>query len=320
MTLPWSQAWQQALYAAQTGFYRDAPGPAGHFTTASQGVLGQVLARAVLALARRHDVHHVVDVGCGRGELLSALHALEPELPLLGVDVVPRPAVLPEAIAWVTSPGGAQLPDDPILSSALARPCLVVANEWLDVVPCTVAEVDGAGVLREVLVGSSSGREHLGGPVSSADRAWAQRWWPTREPGARVEVGLSRDLAWRGLLGRMGRGVAVAIDYGHTRASRPHDGTLTAYRSGAQVTPVPDGSCDLTAHVAMDSLVHDELLTQREALDDLGAALPRPALDLARSDPARYLADLSTHSAAAALSGGVLGDFLWAVARTPRQE
>ena len=29
---------------------------------------------------------------------------------------------------------------------------LVVANEWLDVVPCTIAEVDENGELREVLV------------------------------------------------------------------------------------------------------------------------------------------------------------------------
>ena len=57
---------------------------------------------------------------------------------------------------------------------------------------------------------------------------------------------------------RVRRGAVLAVDYGHTVGERPADGTLTAYRAGALVVPVPDGSCDLTAHVAIDSLEHDE--------------------------------------------------------------
>ena len=36
--------------------------------------------------------------------------------------------------------------------------------------------------------------------------------------------------------------VAVAVDYGHTIGSRPARGTLTGFREGRQVPPVPDGT------------------------------------------------------------------------------
>ena len=88
--------------------------------------------------------------------------------------------------------------------------------------------------------------------------------------GCRVEVGSARDLAWADLVARVRRGTLLAVDYGHTRGDRPAHGTLTAYRDGALVAPVPDGSCDLTAHVAVDALDHDEVTTQRTALRDLG--------------------------------------------------
>ena len=53
---------------------------------------------------------------------------------------------------------------------------------------------------------------------------------------------------------RSSAGWRVAVDYGHLRDSRPVDGTLTGFRDGRQVPPVPDGSCDVTAHVAMDAV------------------------------------------------------------------
>jgi hypothetical protein len=106
------------------------------------------------------------------------------------------------------------------------------------------------------------------------------------------------------------------VDYGHTIDSRPPPGTLTGFRQGRQVLPVPDGSCDLTAHVAMDSLTHDELIDQRTALRQLGVSGQTPPHDLARRDPMAYLQGLSTASAAAALTAkGGFGDFLWAFAQ-----
>jgi SAM-dependent MidA family methyltransferase len=308
------QAWDDALYG-EKGFYRQAAGPAGHFSTASQGVpqIGELLAQGLLRLMAQEGLDTFVDVGCGRGELLEQVHRLGPNVRCIGVDIVARPP-LSEPIGWFQSPGGRRLPEElDALTTTLA-----FANEWLDVVPCPIAEMDEDGELREVLVNATSGDERLGDPVSGADRLWCQWFWPMDrlEPGDRLEVGETRDTAWDDLVSRVASGLAVAVDYGHTIDSRPPPGTLTGFRQGRQVLPIPDGSCDLTAHVAMDSLTHDELIDQRTALRRLGVSGQTPPHDLARRDPAAYLKGLSSASAAAALTArGGLGDFLWAFTR-----
>lgn len=309
--LPWRQAWQEALYGPR-GFYRRPEGPAGHFTTATHGVLAGVLATALAALADRERVHRIVDIGCGRGELLTHLAHIRPDLQLTGCDIVGRPAALPAAVNWATSPGGPALPDE----LAELTGTLVIAHEWLDVVPCTIAEMDDAGALREVLVDPATGAEALGDLVPQADSAWAEQWWPARTPGERVEVGRTRDAAHAELVSRVRDGLVLAIDYGHLRAGRPAGGSLAAYRAGCRVAPVPDGSCDLTAHVAFDSLGAHEVFTQRAGLRDLGVAGEAPAHELARTDPAAYLAALSRASAATALRDPAgLGGFRWALTR-----
>jgi SAM-dependent MidA family methyltransferase len=189
---------------------------------------------------------------------------------LTGVDVAPAP---PGDVTW--------LPALPEVHG------LLVANEWLDTVPLDVVE-DG----RLVLV-DDSGQEALGAPLASA---WAADWWPDAR---RVEIGASRDLAWATAVSRVRRGLAVAVDYGHTRAERRP--TLTGYRDGRQVPPVPDGSCDITAHVALDAVAAATgslLVRQRDALQALGlsAAVPGPAEPafgerLARASQARELLD-----------------------------
>ncbi|WP_457254135.1 SAM-dependent methyltransferase [Pedococcus sp. P5_B7] len=307
----WQVAWQEALYGS-AGFYRSATGPSGHFSTATHGGPGAVLGAALARLARENGLGHVVDVGAGRGELLDHLYAAEPALRLTGVDVVARPETLAASAAWLVAPGGPDLPDElRDLDGAL-----VVAHEWLDVVPCPVAEVDDRGVLRHLLVDPLTGAESPGEPVEGDDLGWATTHWPTAAPGERVEVGRPRDLAWADLVSRVTRGVVVAVDYGHRGGDRPTAGTLTAYRRGQQVAPVPDGSCDLTAHVAMDSLDHDELVDQRTALRGLGVDGRTPPIELADSDPHAYLKALASGSAAAALvAPGGFGDFLWAVKR-----
>jgi SAM-dependent MidA family methyltransferase len=308
---PWKQAWDQALYG-ESGFYRQVEGPAGHFSTATQGIpeVGEMLASALLKLMDKEGLDTFVDMGCGRGELLEHIHRLSPHLHCIGVDIVDRPR-LSARIGWIRSPGGEQLPDE---LDGLAD-TLVFANEWLDVVPCQVAEIDRNSELRQVLVNVSSGDERLGEIVSGADREWCQWFWPVDrlEPGDRVEIGDTRDTAWDNLLARLASGLAVAVDYGHTIDSRPSPGSLTGFRQGRQVLPIPDRSCDLTAHVAMDSLTHDELVDQRTALRQLGLSGQTPPHDLSRSDPMAYLHGLSTASAAAALTArGGFGDFMWA--------
>jgi len=312
---PWKQAWDQALYG-ENGFYRQVQGPAGHFSTATQGIpqIGELLARALLTLMDQRGLDTFVDMGCGRGELLEHVHRLGPHARCIGVDVVGRPE-LSEPIGWIRSPGGEQLPDE---LDGLSD-TLVFANEWLDVVPCPIAEMDENGELREVLVNVSSGAEQYGDVVSGPDREWCQWFWPLDplEPGDRIEIGGTRDTAWDALLARVASGLAVAVDYGHTIDSRPPMGTLTGYRHGRQVLPIPDGSCDLTAHVAMDSLTHDQLMDQRTALRQLGVSGQTPPHELSRSDPMAYLQGLGNASAAVALTAkGGLGDFLWAFAQS----
>jgi SAM-dependent MidA family methyltransferase len=310
----WDQAWGQALYG-ENGFYRQLAGPAGHFSTATQGMpqIGEQLARALLRLMDREGLDTFVDMGCGRGELLQQIHRVNPQVRCIGVDVVARPD-LSTQIGWIQSPGGERLPDE--LEGL--QDTLVFANEWLDVVPCPIAELDEDGELREVLVNAPTAQERLGDPVSGAGRAWCTSYWPPDdlEPGDRVEIGQTRDAAWDSLLARVRSGLAIAADYGHTIGSRPAPGTLTGFSQGRQVLPVPDGSCDLTAHVSMDSLTHDDLRDQRAVLQDLGVSGRTPPHDLSRSNPAAYLRGLSTASAATALTArGGLGDFLWATRR-----
>jgi SAM-dependent MidA family methyltransferase len=334
---PWREAWADALYG-EGGFYRRAEGPGGHFETSANaggGVLDQ-FAAAVRTLARQHGCTTVVDVGAGRGELLRALAGdagrrggagADGEPRLLGVDVVARPPGLPPDVGWLTAPGGEVLPADLTgLDGAL-----VLANEWLDVVPLDVLAVDAAGTARLVEV-DATGTERLGRPLDPADDqdrdalAWCRTWWPVEgsRPGTRVEVGLSRDRAWADLVGRVRSGVCVAVDYGHTHASRPPTGTLAAHRSGRAVLPAPDGSCDLTAEVALDSLGAGELASQRDMLQRLGvdAGLTFPhdgggggsAEASAPPDPSAYLLELQRSSAAAVLlDRGGLGGFGWAV-------
>ena len=111
---------------------------------------------------------------------------------------------------------------------------------------------------------------------------------------------------------RVDRGLAVAIDYGHVQAERRT--TLTGYRGGQQVPPVPDGSCDLTAHVAVDACAAAtgaRLMTQRAALTALGLTDDPPDRRLPTAD---YLAALQRAGQAAELRDPRgLGGFSWLV-------
>lgn len=312
--LPWDQAWQQALYGPHGCYVRDSP--ATHFATSAQGIpgAGALLAEAVLALARRHGCHRVVDLGCGRGELLAGLRARSPDLRLTGVDVVPRPAGL-DVDAWLVSPGGPHLP--PGLTDL--EDTLVVAHEWLDVVPCSVVARDSSGVWRALTV-RVDGTEELSPALSPDERAWAERWLPDHVQ--RAEIGLARDRALADLAARLRSGVLVAVDYGHTADTRPAHGTLTGFRSGREVAPLPDGSCDLTAHVAVDSAAQVlyaggrtvRLHRQSRRLPDLLTSDPATPVDhaLATTDPTAYLAALARRAAVRTLTApGGLGDFWW---------
>lgn len=302
---PWKKAWDGALYGPGGFFRRESP--VAHFRTSVHA--SRLFARSVVRLTRQAGLDTIVDVGAGRGELLAEAHRVDPSLTLLGVEVAPRPAELPEAVAWTSA-----LPE--------SVEGLVIANEWLDNIPCHVLEVDPVGTPRVVHVDPETGRETLGATVF--DRAvprslaaWCDRWWPLsgREPGTRAEVGTTRDEAWADVVRRVSRGLAVAVDYGHTAEARPPFGTLRSYLDGREVDVLPDGSRDVTAHVAVDAVaarVDGAVLSQRDALRSLGVSGARPDLELATSDPRGYLRALSRATEAAELTDPAgLGGFSW---------
>ncbi len=245
----WREATADALYGP-TGFYRGPEGPAGHFRTSVHasplfaGAVARLLCRVDEALGRPSSLAFV-DMAAGRGELVTGVLAALPadvaaRTRAYAVEVAGRPDGLDRRIEWLAEP-----------------PCgvtgLLFANEWLDNVPVDVAEVDADGVARRVLV-RGDGTERLGEPVSGADAEWLARWWPLPgEEGLRAEIGLPRDSAWASAVATLERGLAVAADYAHTRDTRPPFGTLTGFREGRETAPVPDGSCDITSHVALDA-------------------------------------------------------------------
>jgi SAM-dependent MidA family methyltransferase len=297
---------ERALYGPAGFYVRQRP--ADHFRTSVHA--SRRFARAVATLLLRVDaaLGHppdlaFVDMAAGRAELSLALLPFLPapvadRLRLYAVERAPRPADLDPRVVWTARP------------PAGARG-LLFANEWLDNVPVEVAETDAEGVTRYVEVRIGDGAERPGAPVAGADGAWLREWWPSAGAGARAEIGRPRDRAWEQAAGSLAAGLAVAVDYGHTRAARPPYGTLTGYRAGRQVPPVPDGSRDLTAHVAVDAL-RGTVTSQRDALRALGVDGRRPALALASTDPAGYVRALGEAAEAAELiATGGLGDFRW---------
>ena len=331
--LPWSEAMQRALYGPN-GFYRARGGPAAHFRTSVHA--SPLFATAIARLLRETDAAlgkpdeiALVDVGAGQGELLEAVRAqlmslddpdndssLINRLRSIAVEVAARPENLTSDIEWRSD-----LPDVGSVTG------LLVANEWLDNVPCDVVQATPDGW--RVVEVATDGAERLSAPPNLDQQTWLSTWWPTDAASApdgvpaRAEIGLSRDAAWGRAVACLSRGVAVAIDYAHVRTSRPLFGTLTGYAHGRQTVPVPDGSCDITAHVALDacaaaaSAAHAEWTVhsdQRKVLHSLGITGTRPDIALASSDPRGYLRALSKASAAAELTDADgLGGFGWLV-------
>ncbi len=325
--LPWRTAMDRALYGPGGFFVTERP--ARHFRTSVHasplfaGAVAELLVRVDAALGRPPRLDFA-DMGAGGGELAAGVLAAAPRevaarLRVHAVERAPRPAGLDPRIAWTAEP-----------PEGLRG--LLFANEWLDNVPLDVAALSPAGRPHYVEVHTATGEERLGAAVDAADAAWLQRWWPLGPAGAGgdageiggeigegiggyvggcAEIGLARDRAWARATACLAEGLAVAVDYAHEAAARPERGTLTGYRDGRQVPPVPDGSCDLTAHVAMDSLPGLRL-TQREALRALGVDGARPPLALASTDPAGYVRALAAASQAAELlAPASLGAFTW---------
>jgi SAM-dependent MidA family methyltransferase len=365
----WQAATERALYGREGdggGFFvREAPD--AHFRTSvnASPLFAAAVARLLMYVdeeSGRPDELTMVDVGAGRGELLTGVLAALPaeitaRLRPYAVERAPRPGGLDERIIWSNS-----------LPASAGLVGLLFANEWLDNVPVDVVEVGPDGVPHTVLVRTVDGAEKLGEPLPDGpDADWLVRWWPLTadpgeherhdqreqhqqpgqreqhqqhqqhpesgahaEPGPRAELGLPRDEAWAAAVRALDRGLAVAVDYAHFREDRPPFGTLTGYLDGREVRPVPDGSRDLTAHVALDACAAagaavrvqadggtaaaPVVTSQRTALHALGVDGTRPPLALASSDPAAYVRQLAAAAESAELTDAAgLGGFRWLV-------
>lgn len=298
----------RALYGPD-GFYRGPGGPAEHFRTSVH--VSPLFADALLTLAfavydelGQPADFTFVDVGAGRGELLRLIATVEDARPwrLVGVDLVDRPADLPEGIEWVQGL-------DALTPFAHG---MLVANEWLDNIPLDVLK---DGRLVEV---DENGRERPGPAPSERDRQWVDRFGVVIDPAERTEIGWPRDDAWVSAVGKVQAGVALAIDYAFDEDG-PYDSTLTGFRDGRQVPPVPDGSCDLTAHVELEACGEAArrpyiVTDQRTALEALGVSATVPPRELASADPAAYLQQLARASEARELTErSGLGRFGWLV-------
>lgn len=258
------------------------------------------LASAVAELIRGFDDGTeliITDVGAGAGQLSLALAdqlAERPWIRFAAVDLRPSPAVLPPSMRWLVGDARA-LPLQP------ARR-VVIAHEFLDDIPCERFEVDEWGEAHLIIVTDGAA---IMGPTLADDiacarlevnaaelRNWLDKWWPARRPFMRGEVGSTRDATWQHLTGWITSGLGIAIDYGHLRAEREvgtwDGGTLTGFRGGRAVTPILDGSCNITAHVAMDAV-----------------AAARPNCEYTLNRQTEVL-----HGGHVTKPGG-LGDFLW---------
>ncbi|MFI7486827.1 SAM-dependent methyltransferase [Micromonospora echinaurantiaca] len=279
-------------------------------------------------------------------------------LRLTAVELAPRPDDLPAEIAWsdeipsgitgllvatewldnvpldvAVHTGGSwrYLLVDPLTGEESVGGQVSPADaEWLATWwPVPGAERDSPADLDSALLTSvTDSRSSTGSGFRAARPAEGSSLTARSRPGCpetptarRAEIGRTRDEAWAEAVRKVDRGLALAVDYGHLRENRPVDGTLTGYRGGRQVPPVPDGSCDVTAHVAIDSVASAgervarcayALGSQREGLRALGADGGRPPLSLAASDPAGYVRALAAASAVAELTDPAgLGGHWW---------
>lgn len=269
-----TDAWEETL-TGDRSFYRGPDGdPYRHFATDIAGSAEILpLIRELLAFAGDcgGGPLTVIDVGSGAGGLLARLAMTGTNTRLIGIDLRPRPAGLDTAIEWITG-------DARVLAGEIRGiRGVVVAHEFLDDIPCAAVEVDEDGCPRLIRVDTSSRRLVVGEPLEDpADLAWLDRWWPVTRPFMRAEIGRSRDAAWAMITGMLDGGAALAIDYGHTSPERLagtwDGGTLVGYHEGRVVTPVADGSCNLTAHVAIDSVAKAAPRAQSTRIDHWSSA------------------------------------------------
>lgn len=290
------RTWRTAWAEANLRFYR-AQAPDDHFRTSTAYV--DVLAASIAAMAVARlpgpmslpgtDVLDVIDIGAASAGLGRHVAGLLDEAGwrtrVRTYDI--RPA---DGVTVGVAP-------DVVFADPPAHG-LLIAHEWLDDIACERIIIDARGEPHLLLDddGIAVTGPNLHDPAcaqwdvdSQALHDWWSTWAPCRIPGTVVDIGTARDDAWTNLVGHLQAGLALAVDYPVSRTHRCAIGTtVTAYRRGRRVPVALDGSVNVTAHVAFDSLAlagarrarTTSLHRQRECIVPPGAA-PHPLSQLA---------------------------------------
>lgn len=267
----------EAYMEACNSYYyatRDPFGASGDFTTASEisQMFGELIGAALADCWKRAGAPSeaiYVELGPGRGTLTSdALRVMrgagfDGEIHLVETSPVLREIQQRQVSDASWHDGVDDLP---------AKPLLLVANEFFDVLPIRQHVGD---IERRILVNADGLAFDLTGEIIETS--------PARE---RVAMAISTCLAQKG-------GAAIIIDYGHERHAVGD--TLQAVR-GHQFAPVLEhpGEQDLTSHVDFEALgdaARDtgakvtKLVSQGEWLMHLG--MKERAVALIRANPDR---------------------------------
>lgn len=281
--LPFDRFMAMALYEPGLGYYANSslkfgrmPASGSDFVTAPEmsALFGRALAVQVaqaLAAAGSAEVWEfgagsgalagqLLDALAARGVAVQAYHIVELTAELRDRQ---RARLLPHAprVCW-----HARLPE--------RIDGVIIGNEVLDAMPVQLLHWTGAAWLERGVVEAAPDRE------ADGSFAWADR--PTSlappapgpyPPGTVTEIHPQAQAFIRTLAERMGRAVAVFIDYGFPEAEYYHPqrsgGTLMCHRGHrVDADPLADvGRKDITAHVDFSGIA---LAAQAAGLDVLG--------------------------------------------------
>ena len=283
--IPFSRYMELCLYDPELGYYSknaEQFGKAGDFYTSSDvhAVFGRLLARQFEEMWRvlgQPEQLEILELGPGRGLFAQdVLNWSEKKFPeffaSLHYSLVERSPALRERLqvtlakhfgtGKVSLPLGLKPPFSNMPSGlgferALAPevPLIILANEFFDALPVEVLSPE-----RGLRVSEKDGRFiETWAPASDEELGFLDHYSVQPEPGERVETPLLAQQYMSAIAAAVGRGFAIAIDYGYTRQEQlagRHRGTLTAYRQhSATANPYEaPGEQDITAHVNFTAL------------------------------------------------------------------
>jgi len=277
--MPVAQYMRLCLTHPQYGYYiaRDPVGAAGDFITAPEisQMFGELIGIWMAAVWRQMGAPEnvrVIELGPGRGTLMldalraarvvngflaaAVLHLVEIS-PALQAQQRQRFKQLDVPTTWHTT-----------FEEVPPGPCLVIANEFIDVLPVHQAVKLPDGWHERVVCIASDGK--LAFATASDALPFFDATLPRRLRGAAegaIYEWRSDNIALE--LGRRlrGEGVALILDYGHVQ--RGLGDTLQAVAGHSYTDPLgAPGEADLTAHVDFDALA--------QSAESIGARIHGP--------------------------------------------